>query len=872
VQVCQVERADRPSKALELSLIIFLAFALVPLLTGIAGADALPGGTLDPNTIPKYVSPLIIPPAIPPVEGDYYQISVQQFEQQILPPGMPKTTVWSYGAVGHPETLNYPAFTIEAEYDRPVVVKWINGLIDEAGNHLPHLLPVDQTLHWANPNMTGAMGAIDSRGDDPTPYTGPVPMVTHVHGAHVGPESDGYPEAWWLPDANDIPAGFATRGTHWGQIPGEKIEPGTATFRYPNDQPATTLWYHDHTLGMTRLNVYAGPAGFYLLRGGPNDTPAGVLPGPAPQLGDAPGTDYYEIPIVIQGRSFNEDGSLFYPDDRAFFEELDEPQLQIPFIPDDAAGGPSDVSPMWVPEFFGNTMVVNGRTWPYLEVEPRRYRLRLLNGTQGRFLVLRFDQPLDFWQIGAEGGFLPAPVKQTELLMGPAERADVIVDFSEFTPGENVTLLNMGPDEPFGGGEFEPADPGTTGQVMQFRVVPLTGQDTSTDPAGLTLPSPSPLGAADNTRTLSLNELESETVFVAEDEFGNVIEPPDPGDDEGEDDGEGNGGESELEPFGPIAAMLGTLDAQGNGIPLTWMDTITENPTLGSTEVWEIHNFTADAHPIHLHLVQFQVVDREILTDDAPHYTEAAPNVGQVMPPEAGETGFKDTVIAYPGEITRVKAKFDVAGLFVWHCHIVEHEDNEMMRPYAVLSDGVDPAFPDVPETSEYHHAVSHLAGRDVINGYDDGTFGLFDNVLRAQLAKMTVMAFNQHDQPVTNAASPSFDDVMYNGDVYPFDFVEEATEVGYVRGFVGGSFGPYAPLTRVQLVRVLVRAGGDALEEPPAGYDPGFADVDPADIAVVAKAKYNGLIDGTGPTTFDPYGPATRGHVSKVLYGVLAL
>ncbi len=185
-----------------------------------------------------------------------------------------------------------------------------------------------------------------------------------------------------MPAANNIPGGYATSGTwynffraksatRWGSPP---WAPGTATFVYENSQRATTLWYHDHALGMTRANVYMGLAGFDLIRGGPSDLPPGVLPGPAPAPGDPPGKSYYEIPMIIQDRSFNANGSLFYPDNRAFFEGLAKGQLQIPFIPQDACTGPSDISPIWNPEFFGNTMVVNGRTWPYLTVEQRRYR------------------------------------------------------------------------------------------------------------------------------------------------------------------------------------------------------------------------------------------------------------------------------------------------------------------------------------------------------------------------------------------------------------------------------------------------------------------------------------------------------------------
>lgn len=624
---------------------------------GAVALAAKPGGTLDPASINKYVERMIVPPAMPPTATgriDYYEIAVRQFMQQILPTGMPGTRVWSYGSAADPGTFNYPAFTIEANYSRPVRVKWINGLIDASGKFLPHLLPVDPTLHWANP--PGGTSGRDSRPTftrTPGAYGGPVPIVPHLHGGHNTQESDGYAEAWYLPAAGNIPAGYATEGSWYAAFKNEfnrkfgmGWEPGTATFQYENDQRAGTFWYHDHTLGMTRLNVYAGPAGFYLLRQGPTDLPASILPGPAPGVGADPFDRHYEIPIAIQDRSFNRDGSLFYPDSRAFFDGY-----RGPYIPR------TDVPPIWNPEFFGNTIVVNGRTWPYLEVEPRRYRLRLLNGCNSRFLILKIvasplasrpaNPTLPFWQIGSDGGFLPAPVMLGQLLMAPAERADVIVDFTGLPAGTALYLINEGPDEPFGGGipgtDFPAADPQTTGQVMRFVVVPLEGEDRSKDPARLTLPAFKALPSATRTRRVSLNE-EMSVYFD-----------------------------------GPIAAFLGTVDASGTPTPRRWMDPITENPALGATEVWEMYNFTADAHPIHIHEVQFQVVNRQPVAG------------GPIRPPESWETGSKDTVIAYPDEITRVKALFDLPGLYVWHCHIVEHEDNEMMRPYFI---GANPPMP----------------------------------------------------------------------------------------------------------------------------------------------------------------------------------
>ena len=636
----------------------------------------IPGGTLAPGDVDKFVLPLIKPPAMPSTNKmgnimsgiDYYEIAVRQFQQRILSPPHPMTTVWSYGSVDHPGTVaeggtfNYPAFTIEANYNSPVRVNWINDLKQKNGKFLPHLLPVDQTLHWANP--PGGLAGRDTRPvftTTPGPYTGPVPIVTHVHGAHTKEESDGYAEAWYLPDAKNIPKEYATTGTFYDYFApkfkadtGQGWDPGTAIFQYPNDQRATTLWYHDHSLGMTRLNVYAGPAGFYLIRGGPDDEvldsrygSAAILPGPAPGVGDNPLGEYGEIPIVVQDRSFNADGSLFYPDSRTFFDGFSGP-----YVPD------TPVSPIWNPEFFGNMMVVNGFTWPYLEVEPRRYRFRLLNGCNSRFLILQFDHPgVKVWQIGAEGGFLPAPVLLNDhpypgstgggatVLMGLAERADIIVDFSA-AAGSSFRLLNLGPDEPFGGGEigfdFDPSDPDSTGQVMEFRVSAGPVTDTTTPPQYLQLPAITPLGAESNTRHLSLNE-------------------------EAYDNGQGF--------EGPVAALLGTYNA-GQTRPMLWMDPITENPALGSTEVWAFHNLTEDAHPMHIHLVQFEVLGREAFGD--------GPSVAGSNGPLPWETGFKDTVISYPGETTYVKLKFDYPGFYVWHCHIVEHEDNEMMRPYHV--------------------------------------------------------------------------------------------------------------------------------------------------------------------------------------------
>jgi spore coat protein A len=663
-----------------------------------------PGGSLDPRAITAFVTPVTVPSAMPITgtrrtrsgrDADYYEISVRQLRQQMLPAGMPPTTVWGYGpaaGAGGRVVHGAPSLTIEAPWNRPVRVKWINELVDpRTRTFLPHLFAVDPTLHWANPgqlpdvygdrrtdnrpSFTGRRYVPPAQHDptDPTQFTayrGPIPMSVHLHGAvGVGDESDGYPEAWVLPAATNLPAdhkehgrwrdffaakSLARNGIGWG--------PGYTVAQYPNNNRPSALWYHDHTLGMTRLNVYAGAAGFYIIRGGPQgdgavrDSRTGavaVLPGPYPkdyQDNPKPGK-YFEIPLAIQDRSFNADGSLFYPDTREFFDGITEP-----YMPE------SDVPPVWNPEFFGNTIIVNGATWPYLTVQQKRYRFRLLNGCQARFLILDFARipGVRAWQIGNEGGFLRTPidlaaVASGRLLMAPAERADVIVDFSGVPLGSHV-LGNVGPDEPYGGGEpgadFPVADPDTTGRIVQFRVVPATSADLSTPAQFLVLPQPAPLPTESVTRRLAL--IEHSSMFAD----------------------------------GPIAAMLGVLDgdpADGfvGSTHRMWSDEVTQNPAVGATEVWELHNLTMDAHPIHIHEVAFEVVNRQALEIDEHMRARLAPG-STPRPPEAWESGLKDTVVALPGEVTRVRMRFTQGGQFVWHCHIVEHEDNEMMLPLRV--------------------------------------------------------------------------------------------------------------------------------------------------------------------------------------------
>jgi spore coat protein A len=426
-----------------------------------------------------------------------------------------------------------------------------------------------------------------------------VRVMTHLHGGFVDAASDGNPAI--------TPNGF--------------VDGQTQTVHYSNQlpqMPASLLWFHDHGLGSTRLGVVAGLAAGYILRDefdtGSERNPVGI-PGGA-----------YEIPLVIQDRQFNPDGTFLYP------------TSDIP-----------DVT--WIGEYFGDVMLVNGVVWPFLNVEPRMYRFRILNGCNARILNLNLGgAPL--WQIGAEGGMWDKPVAVKQLVLAPAERADLLVDFSKM-PGRTFTVGNSGPPKPV----VTPAP--SLSQVMQIRVgTTVTQPGPTTIPASLPggrkadLPEPGP----NFTRFITLNEINPETA----DWF---------------------------------------LDING----LRFDEAPTENPRAGTIEDWVYINVTGDTHPMHSHLVTFQVVSRTPF--DAAAYQAAfgedngipggidpTPFVtGPAQPADPTERGFKDTVKANPGQLTRIRAKYELPDgvtapqTYVYHCHIVEHEDNDMMRPYTVV-------------------------------------------------------------------------------------------------------------------------------------------------------------------------------------------
>jgi spore coat protein A len=498
---------------------------------------------LDTSALARFVDPLPIPalakpaglrpsPADPALQIPYYWVPMRQFQMGVHRDVLP-TTFWGYDG-------SCPGPTFEARRGKPILVEWANELPRQ------HLFPLDHTLH----------GAEADKSD--------VRTVVHLHGGRTPPESDGYPEDWFVPGKS-------------------------ATYFYPNRQEAAALFYHDHAMGITRLNAAAGLMGLYLIRDGLEDglnLPKGA----------------YEIPLVIFDRSFRPDGQIYYP----------------------VSGKPG--AP-WVSEYYGSAILVNGKIFPYLEVEPRKYRLRLLNSSNGSFYRLSFGSDpsvvsagLAFHQIGSEQGFLAAPAEMNLLILGPGERADVILDFSGQAGKEIFLRTNVA-------------------IVMQFRVASGKTVDRSALPSTLRPVPHIQENAAVMTRELTIADYQNR--------------------------------------LGRSNVML------LNGAH--WNMPVTEKPVLNSTEIWSFINLTDDSHPIHLHLVRFQILDRRPFDLAVYQLTKKIVFTGPAAELAPGELGWKDTVRVDPMTITRIIVKFEgFAGRYVWHCHLLEHEDNEMMRPYII--------------------------------------------------------------------------------------------------------------------------------------------------------------------------------------------
>jgi spore coat protein A len=494
---------------------------------------------LNAYSLAQFVDALPIPELAQPAEHrpspedksvklPYYRIAMRQFENKVHRDLKP-TKLWGYGA-------SSPGPTFEVKGGQGILVEWVNELPAQ------HFLPIDHTIHGAE-------------ADKPEVRT-----VVHLHGAKAPADSDGYPENWYAPGKS-------------------------AVYFYPNRQEAATLWYHDHALGINRLNVFAGLLGVYLLRDEFED--ALNLP-----------SGKYEIPLVFCDRFFDLEGQLNYP----------------------VSANPK--SP-WTPEVFGDAILVNGKLFPYLEVEPRKYRFRVLNGANARFYHLSLSNGQSFHQIGTDQGLLPMPAEVKRVTLAPAERADLIVDFSGCA-GEQIVVKSD-----------------IVNSVLQFRVGKNASPDTSALPSALRPVQKIPESSAVNTRMLTLVEIDD------------LVKRP-------------------------VTMLLNNTH---------WNMPVTENPVLDSTEIWNLINTTDDSHPIHLHLVRFQILDRRSFDVAAYWMTGKFKFFGPPIPPDPSEAGWKDTVRADPAMITRIIIRFEgYTGRYVWHCHILEHEDNEMMRPYDVIA------------------------------------------------------------------------------------------------------------------------------------------------------------------------------------------
>ena len=624
----------------------------------------------------------------------HYTIDIGQFEDQLHPELMNPTRLWGFGQGG---SFKHLGGIIAAKRDEPVQITFNNNLPPD------HILPVDDTI-------MGVMGNQNNRVD------------VHLHGGFVPWISDGGPHAWW--DPNDHKGvSFASQFLNPGPAAANQAE-----YYYPNQQSARLMWYHDHALGLTRLNAYAGIASGYVIYDDYELSLAAnnSLPGPLD-----PRTFYlvFQDKIFVSGRTPIADPTWFdvMPNSR-------EGDLWYAHVYDTAMFGPLGPAPLGpppdpscVPEFFGDTILVNGTVYPYVEVEQREYRLRMLNACQAKFLNPRLvyaqgtafpdntePQPNApgpaFIQIGTEGGFLPAPAmvngpNQPLLLMAPAERADLLVDFRNVPVGSILILYSDAPG-PFPGGDpmqdYYPGNPKTpttmpgygpnTRTLLQFRVkarsgpadapiqLPVPGRLTPTDPFLIKQAAGMPtaytvkggfatIRLADGTKVQA--KVRSLTLNEGFDEHGR------------------------------LAQLLGTNvpenpAAKALSFGRAYDDPITEAVAAGSYEVWEIANLSADTHPIHFHLVNVQLLWRRKFAVNG--YTGVPNFQNTPVGPDANEIGWKETVRMNPGEVTSVLMKFDLPQVpfevppsprtggheYVWHCHILEHEEHDMMRPLIV--------------------------------------------------------------------------------------------------------------------------------------------------------------------------------------------
>ncbi len=721
---------------------VMLVLAMIVFLGATASAQQIP---LPGHKIPQFVDPLpLLSVAGGPIEtvragtGEI-TLNMLEFQANMMPStfvpanGLPYMGTWVFGYRVGPTTAptsavgTYIGPVIVATRGQPTQIRYVNNL---TANNIAWRDWIDQSLHWANP--CGATMMVNGMGNTDK-YKGPVPAVPHLHGAEDPAIIDGGPEAWFLSN-EPAPASCPTPTTHG---PAYYTMSGAATneaiYRYPNNQEAAPLWFHDHVLGATRINAnIAGLAGAYALIDPGLALPTGLHPVGLQQ--GATGPVNFTVPLVLQDRMFDTNGQTYFPN-----------------------VGINPEHPYWVPEFVGDTIVVNGKVWPYMNVDQQRYRFFLIDGSNSRPYDM-FLQDLTsgvkgprMWVIATEGGYLDSPVLidpnatgqqtkagvQKSLMMMPGERYEIIVDFADpvwkgllaakgVTFPLNLILRNTAPTV-----DGNPKA-STEGRIMQFRVSANAPADTSYDPA-----SGIPIRSGGQTIKRLVNTATG-TPAVTPDKTRELVLVEIAG------------------PGGPLEVLVNNTKWDGlrsdgtTTIPdstLVLGNWLTELPTEGDTEVWEIVNTTADAHPIHLHAVQFQILNRQAFDPEAfgEAYEAAFPGgdfipaygpplgygpsqasdfkyggnpdvtpylLGLPIPQLAHEAGWKDTVIMPSGSVTRIAVRFapqDVPvgtvgsftfnpsaldGAYVWHCHITDHEDNEMMRPYQIL-----PNIPDAIRT-----------------------------------------------------------------------------------------------------------------------------------------------------------------------------
>jgi FtsP/CotA-like multicopper oxidase with cupredoxin domain len=726
---------------------------LVTALAGSASASKLVPQTWLPGAcIPQFVSPLpVFGPAgpIPRVNAETHPaltVTMKEIDQAVLPPGYSdtcgmgvafgKTRVWAYetkdsftNKVLGP--ANWPAVTVETQRYKPTFLTYVNALPSfnpakpTGPGMVQGLVTVDKTLMWADPLNSPMMNPCL---DNPlaagcnAPYTGTPPAVVHLHGGEISSLYDGGPEAWMTPDGK----------TGTGYYTFYNAGAGKVVYLYQNMQEPGTLWFHDHAMGATRTNVYSGMAAFYFLRD-PKRAPAKLPAGP------------YEIELAIQDRQFDTKSQLYFPDGS---DALCGTLKTGDPCWNGAPGNPT-LHPFWIPEFFGDVAIVNGAPWPVLNVEPRRYRFRILDGSNARFYNLNFGNA-KVYAIGSDGNYLDKPAQLSRLFIAPGERYDVIVDFTGLG-GQNITVTNDA-TAPYPGGLSPvpyvdpvlcaatggncPADQPTMFNIMRFNVgAAAIGVDTSCNPAvaGQCVRPANMVALTDKNgniaagvkidkkRQLILKEYEDPTTLAPREVLVNNTKF-----------------DGRLSPS--INAEFGS-------------DGISELPQQGSTELWEIINLTMDGHPMHLHLTQFQVVNRESFNTttypaawaaafgSGPAPLPAGCTKGKFCPgygpplsyknlnadgalggnpaiapyllhdakaPAPEEAGWKDTAKILPGQVLRLIVRYTPSSAslvansthagknlysfdptlgdgYVWHCHIIDHEDNEMMRPFRVV-------------------------------------------------------------------------------------------------------------------------------------------------------------------------------------------